>query len=92
MIDPSLSQPLLDSTDEYRPILSGDEMRGEFDDEVDTSEEDQHCDLLINAINGADDTTYAQRVSSRLRPSPRLTRSKAASSFVPPNHKLPSQF
>ncbi|OIT31321.1 hypothetical protein A4A49_31488 [Nicotiana attenuata] len=111
--DPSLSQPLLASTDiemndpnaydvltspadaevfdknspdedEYRPIISEDEMRGDLDNETDSSEvseQDHHCDLLINAINGVDNLDEAippKRSPSKMRLSPRLTRNRAA--------------
>ncbi|OIT36119.1 hypothetical protein A4A49_27343 [Nicotiana attenuata] len=69
--------------DEYRPILSEDDMYGEGDEEVnfrDEAEEEQHCDLLVAALHGATDqeTTTSQR--SNIRFSPRITRSKAARS------------
>ncbi|OIT20579.1 hypothetical protein A4A49_56079, partial [Nicotiana attenuata] len=68
--------------DEYRPLLSEDDMSGglEGDNELsETSDEDQHCAMLIEAVNGTTDQDES-RLSQRsiMRPSPRYTRSRAA--------------
>ncbi|OIT37160.1 hypothetical protein A4A49_00689 [Nicotiana attenuata] len=103
--DPSLSQPLLNTSDDnrnaendaatpleecplnkpkvddYRPLLSEDEMSGGIEEENEISEasdDDQHYDMLVNAVNGAyqqSETIDAQGLSPRsYNPSPRLTR------------------
>lgn len=72
----------LPQDDEYRPILSEDELEkgSEGDDEY--SDDDQHCDLLIKTVNGEeyqDQIIVSQGLSPRFtQPSPRLTRSRAA--------------
>ncbi|OIT39660.1 hypothetical protein A4A49_24653 [Nicotiana attenuata] len=77
--------------DEYRPIQSEDELtRGlEEDDRFsDGADEDQYWDLLLAAVNCVaeqDNVTSSHEKSSRMRPSPTLTRSKAASSSSNPS-------
>ncbi|OIT23871.1 hypothetical protein A4A49_27967 [Nicotiana attenuata] len=96
-----LSATPLEECDEYRPIQLEDEMSGGIDDDEHefnaTSNDYQHYDLLVNAVNGPYDQSDAidsQGLSPRkFNPSPRLTRSKAAgNTSVPPNLKKPSQF
>ncbi|OIT40396.1 hypothetical protein A4A49_07963, partial [Nicotiana attenuata] len=68
-------------SDEYRPILSEDEMSGGLkeDNEVnEASDDDQHYDMLVNAVNGEyqqSEAIGAQGLSPRsYNLSPRLTR------------------
>ncbi|OIS96896.1 hypothetical protein A4A49_01939 [Nicotiana attenuata] len=71
--------------DEYRPLLSEDEMSGSIEEENEISDvpedDEQHYDLLVEAVNGAyqhSDVIDTQGLSPRtFNPSPRITRSKA---------------
>ncbi|OIT33237.1 hypothetical protein A4A49_26417 [Nicotiana attenuata] len=88
--------------DEYRPMLSEDEMSGGNEEEnedlmSENSEEEQHYDLLITAVNGEyqqQEIIGTQGLSPRkFNPSPRLTRSRAAGiSTAPPLSKKPPSF
>lgn len=87
--------------DKYRPIEFEDEIIGEQDANSDSSDEDlekeQHCELLIVAVNGEPNQEKAASVTflSIKSPSPRLTRSRAArnrSINVPQKHNLNPSF
>ncbi|OIT08479.1 hypothetical protein A4A49_00874 [Nicotiana attenuata] len=70
--------------DEYRPIESEDESAGNHDDDIasndDGHEKEEHCELLIAAVNGEQnkENDASATLSARKSPSPRLTRSRAA--------------
>ncbi|OIS96822.1 hypothetical protein A4A49_02562 [Nicotiana attenuata] len=82
--------------DEYRPISSEDEMDRYSDDVDKWIDEEQHCELLVAAVNGAteqDNVLSSQNRSLSMRTSPRLTRSRASSnSYVLPKSKSPITF
>lgn len=88
------SRKPINEEDEYRHIQSEDEM-GTFSEEEDYLSagigEEHHCELLIAAVNGAteqDNVLDSQIRSPRMRPSPRFTRSRyASSSSTLPNSK-----
>ncbi|OIT21463.1 hypothetical protein A4A49_34083 [Nicotiana attenuata] len=97
MISFNRHSPSGQDDDEYRPIQFEDDLSraSEEDDGFsDGIDEDQHCDLLLAAVNGAseqDSVTFSHENPSRMRPSPRLTRSKVASSSSnPQNSRTPT--
>lgn len=97
MISFNRHSPSGQEDDEYRPIQYEDELtRASKKDDgfSDGIDEDQHYDLLLAAVNGAseqDNVTISHENPSRMRPSPRLTRSKAASnSSNLPNSRTPT--